>query len=76
MSINIESSKYNDEIKKVLSKVKARRLFKNYNQVHLAKKLNITQHGYSKLESGESVVTIEKLFIISEVLGVDIRHFF
>jgi len=58
-------------IKKVAGNIKNARLYRNYSQDYLAQKLNISQNAYSKIELGYTRVTVERLFIIADVLNVD-----
>jgi transcriptional regulator with XRE-family HTH domain len=60
----------------ILSNIRAQRLAKGYTQKYVGKILGMTQHGYSKLESGSSSITIERLRIIAEVLEVDLSELF
>jgi len=43
------------------------------SQYYVAKKLNITQQAYSKIEKSPNTATLERLIQISEVLGVNIN---
>ena len=43
------------------------------SQDYVAKKLNITQQAYSKIEKSPNTATLERLIQISEVLGVNIN---
>lgn len=52
---------------------KARR-YRNYSQDYLAYKLNMSQNGYSKIELGQTALSVEKLLIIAQVLEVDIKQ--
>ncbi len=47
------------------------RELKNISQDYLASNLNLTTRAYSKIESGETQLTINRLNEISEILGVD-----
>jgi transcriptional regulator with XRE-family HTH domain len=51
-------------------KIKQIRELKNLTQDHLAAKLNLSTRAYSKIETGETQLTIRRLNEISEVLGV------
>lgn len=60
------------------NKVKRIRELKNYSQKYLADRMDISQAAYSKLESGETKISDEKLSQIAEILEVkpeDIREF-
>lgn len=60
------------------NKIKNIRELKNLTQEYVAEKLDISQAAYSKLESGETKVSKEKLVQIAEALEVtpeDIKSF-
>lgn len=59
----------------IASKIKSQREAKRYSQEFMAAHLKITQASYSRLESGFTKPDIEKLKVISDVLGVSILHF-
>lgn len=52
------------------------RLAKGVTQLHLAKKMNISSMAYSRMESGETKIDVERLKIIAIALGVEIEVFF
>ena len=52
------------------------RTAKGVTQSHLAKKLNISNMAYSRMENGDSKIDVERLKIISKALSVDIAIFF
>ena len=51
-------------------KIKQIRELKNYTQDYIATNLGISNRAYSKIETGETNLTIDKLNSISEVLEV------
>jgi transcriptional regulator with XRE-family HTH domain len=57
-------------IETVAANIKNARLRRNYSQDYLAAKLHISQNAYSKVELGQTRVTVERLNIIAEVLQV------
>ena len=59
-------------VKIVAGNIKTARLYRNYSQDYLALKLNISQNAYSKIELGYTRVTMDRLFMIAEVLEVDV----
>ena len=61
-------------VKKVAANIKNARLYRNYSQDYLAMKLNISQNAYSKIELGYTRVTMQRLFIIAEVLEIDVAE--
>jgi transcriptional regulator with XRE-family HTH domain len=48
------------------------RELKNFKQESIAKSLNITTQGYSKIERNETDITFSKLIKIAEILEVEI----
>lgn len=60
------------------NRVKRIRELKNYSQKYLADRMDISQSAYSKLETGETKISDEKLSQIAEILEVkpeDIKEF-
>ena len=51
-------------------KIKQIRELKNITQEYVAQKLGLSTRAYSKIESGETQLTINRLNEISEVLGI------
>lgn len=56
----------------VLKRIEKTRLQKNLSQERLAEGLNISQAAYTKLERGETKLSVERLFQISEILKTKI----
>ncbi len=52
-------------------KLKNLRELKNLTQEYMAQQLGLTTRAYSKIESGETQLTINRLNEISKILGVD-----
>jgi transcriptional regulator with XRE-family HTH domain len=52
-------------------KIKQIRELKNFTQEHVATHLGLTTRAYSKIESGETQLTINRLNEISSILGVE-----
>jgi transcriptional regulator with XRE-family HTH domain len=52
-------------------KIKQIRELKNFTQEHVATHLGLTTRAYSKIESGETQLTINRLNEISRILGVE-----
>jgi transcriptional regulator with XRE-family HTH domain len=55
------------------TKIKKIRELRNYTQEYMADKLQMSQSGYSKIESNEVDVAFSKLEQISEVLGMKVE---
>ncbi len=54
-------------------KIRKIREIKGFSQDYVATKMNITQNTYSKIERGETSLTINKLLDICNALEVDIK---
>jgi transcriptional regulator with XRE-family HTH domain len=52
-------------------KLKNLRELKNFTQEYMAQQLGLTTRAYSKIESGETQLTINRLNEISKILNVD-----
>ena len=57
----------------VHEKLKIMRLFKDLTQEEMAEKLGYSLNGYTKIERGETDVTIGKLEKIAEAIGIDLQ---
>jgi transcriptional regulator with XRE-family HTH domain len=57
------------------TKIRFLRDSKNWSQEYVAEKLNITQTAYSKLESGQTKLTTERITQLAILFNVD-EHFF
>ena len=45
---------------------------KGYSQLYVASQLNVSQNAYSKLEKGDSRMTINTLFRIADIFDLNI----
>lgn len=52
------------------------RIAKGVTQSRIAKQINVTSMTYSRIESGESKLDVERLKVISILLGIDVAIFF
>jgi transcriptional regulator with XRE-family HTH domain len=52
-------------------KIKQIRELKNITQEHIANQLGLSTRAYSKIETGETQLTINRLNEISRILGID-----
>lgn len=52
------------------------RIAKGITQSHLAKKLCISNMAYSRMESGDAKIDVERLKVLSIALNIDIEVFF
>ena len=53
------------------NKIRIQRLSKNYSQQYMAFMLEITQPAYSKIERGETEISLRRVYDIAKVLQVD-----
>ena len=53
-------------------KIKKLRLIKGYKQEYMAYKMGITQTGYSKIETGETSITLERAATIAEIFAMSL----
>jgi transcriptional regulator with XRE-family HTH domain len=51
-------------------KIRIQRLTKNYSQEYMAFALGISQAAYSKLERGETEISLNRIFEIGEILEI------
>ncbi len=58
--------------KVLLKKIRKERENKDFSQDYLAEKLGITQKAYSKIETGETNLSLERIKIITEILEMDL----
>lgn len=56
----------------VYEKIRFLRESKNWSQDEMAEKLNMSLSGYSKIERGDTKISIPKLKKIAEVLGIEL----
>lgn len=53
-------------------KVRLKRLTKGYSQEYMANELEISQNAYSKLERGETELTVRRAYEIAFILEISI----
>ena len=61
-----------DKIKNLIKKITAVRLRKGFSYENIAHELSITPAAYRKIETGETKLTMERLFLISEILDTSL----
>jgi len=59
--------------KRIASNLRDARLMRNYSQEYMALQLKISQNAYSKMEMGRTLITVETVFKIADILEVDIH---
>jgi len=52
--------------------IRNQRVQKGYSQEYMAHHLNISQNAYSKIERGDTEVTVKRVYEVAEVLGVSV----
>lgn len=57
-----------EEIQSLLNNIKAARKERGWDQVTMAEKLSMSQTGYSKIERGETKMSLEMLLKITKIL--------
>lgn len=60
-------------IKKIGERVKNIREQRNYSQQYVASKLGVSQKAYSKIETGETKLSVDNLMKLSEILETTIN---
>lgn len=57
---------------KINERIRLLRLTKNYTQIYMAEELGIDAANYSRLENGQSKLTVDRLEKICEILEINI----
>jgi GAF domain-containing protein len=60
--------------KAVANNIRNARLFRNYSQDYVGYKLGISQNGYSKIELGQSEITLRRIVEIAAILEVEVSR--
>lgn len=60
-------------MKSLIEKIKAIRTKKGYSHEYMGHMLNISQVAYSKIEKGETKLSVDRLYKIAEILEVSIE---
>lgn len=63
------------EIEKIIERISQLRNKKGYTYENMADELDITPSAYRKIETGETKLTVERLFRISNILEAPINDF-
>jgi transcriptional regulator with XRE-family HTH domain len=63
-------------MKDLLLKLRKLRINLNYTQEYVAYCLGITQKAYSKIENGESQLTVERFIQLVTIFGISPQDFF
>ncbi|SQA93035.1 helix-turn-helix domain-containing protein [Capnocytophaga ochracea] len=62
------------EINKILERIAKERSKKGYTYENMADDLEITPPAYRKIETGETKLSVERMFQISTVLGIPVNE--
>jgi transcriptional regulator with XRE-family HTH domain len=65
-----------DKIKEVLNNIRNKRIALNYTQDYVAYKLNISQNAYSKIELGQTKISLKRLYDIADIFNMPLNDFF
>ena len=57
----------------VINKIKELRTKKGYSHEYMAHQLNMSQPAYSKIEKNETVLSVDRLFKIAEILETSVN---
>ncbi|MDF2931739.1 MAG: transcriptional regulator [Chryseobacterium sp.] len=63
------------EIEKIIERISQHRTKKGYTYENMAHELNLTPAAYRKIETGETKLTVERLFRISDILDLPVVDF-
>lgn len=72
----MEKDKIDKKAKRVLKKIVAKRKELGITQWELSEKLNLSNNGYFKVETGKTKLDLKRLLRIAEVLEVSPAIFF
>jgi transcriptional regulator with XRE-family HTH domain len=59
------------QLKAVADNIRERRISLQLSQVDMASRLKVTQNAYSKMEMAKTKISLQRLYQIAEILGVD-----
>jgi len=65
-----------DQYLNIASKIRKIRELKGFSQEYVASRLEVTQNTYSKIERGETSLSVDKLAAICSILEVDFNTLF
>lgn len=56
----------------IAARIRIQRMIKGYSQEYMASRMGISQNAYSKLERGETELTVRRFYEIAEILEIPI----
>lgn len=60
------------ELSIVCDNIRLQRLIKNYTQEYMGERLSISQNAFSKIELGQTLITIKRIFQIAHILEINV----
>lgn len=69
-----KGANYSPDSSSLGAKIRRHRKMQGYTQAYMAEKLDLSVRGYSKLELGETKLSVLRLFDIAEILAVSIHE--
>ena len=64
----------NNKVENLIRKITSSRLTKGYSYENMADELELTPAAYRKIETGETKLTVERLFRIAEILQTSLSE--
>ena len=61
-----------NKIDAMMVSIRTRREKQGYSQLYVATKLNISQNAYSKVELGQTKITLDTLLALAEILNLHV----
>ncbi|WP_461450656.1 helix-turn-helix domain-containing protein [Mucilaginibacter sp.] len=65
-----------DRTNPIIEKLRAQRELKGLTQGQIAAKLDVSQNAYSKVELGQTKITLNALFAIADILDIQVAELF
>jgi len=61
-----------NKIDAMMVSIRTLREKQGYSQLYVATKLNVSQNAYSKVELGQTKITLDTLFALAEILNLQV----
>jgi len=61
-----------NKIDAMMVSIRTRRKKQGYSQLYVAAKLNVSQNAYSKVELGQTKITLDTLLALAEILNLQV----
>ncbi|WP_205589866.1 helix-turn-helix domain-containing protein [Mucilaginibacter celer] len=72
--MNLTHAEIRSRLKNIIINIRKIRERKSFSQEYMAARLNISQNTYSKLELGNTALTVERFILIAGILDVDVTE--